>query len=419
MTSPDRSVGAFGGFLVVIATALASSASGQRIVRKLIKEQDQSVAPVSVTLQDQKGRPVVRILTDSTGSFLINTWRAGHFLSEEEVTSRGGARLTDLLTGMPGVRAVALQTCPTVSIVTIGRNAPSLAKRGASPRFPSPTTTAIDGFCPARNYVDGAPSHVDFSQRLDALFQAASLLVLGSLNVTSFASVSSERQFARYPFASGEQSSFRMSWGIFGAGSGTLALTTDTIRGDTVLHGTLTIRGGIPGARVNERLETWMEPESLASLRYLQHTRYPRFSRDRLRDFLPAERRWTGHTNNRPEQGELPTSRPLDEIAFLYVARTLDLEIGREILIQDYWKPEGNPVRLKVLRREVVKVPAGTFNCIVVQPIIKSSGLFGEGGEAEVFFSEGPARELVMLKAKLSIATLTLRLEKFQPGTRK
>ncbi|MEX2285097.1 MAG: DUF3108 domain-containing protein [Gemmatimonadota bacterium] len=246
---------------------------------------------------------------------------------------------------------------------------------------------------------------------------AAIVTVVASLNAALFAFEIPARQLPQHPFAPGEQSSFRMSWGIFsGAGSGTLSLTRDTIRGDTVLHATLSIRGGIPGARVNERLESWMKRDSLTSLRYLQHTRYPRFSRDRLRDFFPADRRWTGHTNNRAENGELPTGRPLDEISILYVVRTLNLEIGTEHQLHDYWKPDGNPIRLKVLRREVVTVPAGTFTCIVVQPIIKSSGLFGEGGEAEVFFSEGPARELVMLRAKLSIATLTLRLEKFQPG---
>ena len=39
-----------------------------------------------------------------------------------------------------------------------------------------------------------------------------------------------------------------------------------------------------------------------------------------------------------------------------------------------------------------------------------------EKGEAEVYISEGPAHELVMLRAKLSIGTLVLQLEKFTPG---
>ena len=32
-----------------------------------------------------------------------------------------------------------------------------------------------------------------------------------------------------------------------------------------------------------------------------------------------------------------------------------------------------------MLRKERVRVPAGTFNAIVLQPIIKTSGIFSEG----------------------------------------
>ncbi len=211
---------------------------------------------------------------------------------------------------------------------------------------------------------------------------------------------------------------YKAGWGIFGsAGSGTMSLTHDTVRGHETLHAVLTIRGGIPGLRIDERLESWMDPTTLAAHRFQQRTRYPRFSRDRVREFYPSERRWSGTTNARQESGELLTSRPLDEIAFIFLVRATELVVGQELTSSDYWKADANPVKLKVLRREVVKVPAGTFATIVVQPIIKSSGLFAEKGEAEVYISEGPSRELVMLRAKLSVGSLVLQLERFTPGT--
>jgi len=220
------------------------------------------------------------------------------------------------------------------------------------------------------------------------------------------------------PFAVGERAQFRASWGILGrVGTGTLSIVgMDTVRGRPALHAVFTIKGGLPGARVDERLETWLDQRRLYSLRFAQRTRYPRFSRDRTREFLADERRWTGRTNGRDESGELPTAIPLDEIGFIYHARTMDLEVGREYKLDRYWKAEGNPVTIRVLRRETVKVPAGTYKTIVIQPIIRTSGLFAEDGEAEVYLSEGPARELVQLQAKLSIGKLRLQLEKFEPG---
>ena len=220
----------------------------------------------------------------------------------------------------------------------------------------------------------------------------------------------------RRPFASGERANYRASWGIFGrAGGATLSVTSDTLNGTAVLHAVLSVRGGIPGARITERLESWIDPQTMASHRFSQHTRYPRFSRDRLRSFDRVGLRWVGHTNAVPDSGNLPTNRPLDDLSSVFVARTLPLTVGEDIVLHDYWRPESNPIVLKVLRREVVTVPAGTYRTIVIRPIIRTSSLFAEDGEAEVYLSEGPQRELVMLKARLKVGTLVLRLERYAP----
>jgi hypothetical protein len=52
-----------------------------------------------------------------------------------------------------------------------------------------------------------------------------------------------------------------------------------------------------------------------------------------------------------------------------------------------------------------------------VQPIIRTRGLFGEGGQAEVFFSDDDRRMLVMLRSRVRlIGSLSLHLQEFQPG---
>jgi hypothetical protein len=222
------------------------------------------------------------------------------------------------------------------------------------------------------------------------------------------------------PFGPGEIATYRVSYGRIGrVGTGSMQVVgIDTVRGNPAYHVQFRLQGGIPGARVNNHFESWMDVGGLYSHRFLQDTHEVSFKRKRERNFFPRDRRWTGHTNDRIEDGTLPTELPLDDTSFLYFVRTMQLEVGREYTINRYWNPEGNPVRIRVLRRETVRVPAGTFNTIVVQPLIRTSGLFSEGGEAEVYFSDDDARTLVMLRAKLSIATLNLQLESFTPGRR-
>ena len=61
---------------------------------------------------------------------------------------------------------------------------------------------------------------------------------------------------------------------------------------------------------------------------------------------------------------------------------------------------------------------AGTFNTIVVRPTIQTDGLFAEGGEAELHFSDDENRYLVYARIKLGWwGSITLRLEKIIPGT--
>jgi hypothetical protein len=166
-------------------------------------------------------------------------------------------------------------------------------------------------------------------------------------------------------------------------------------------------------ARVDSRFGSWLDVAGIYSHRFEQWTHEVNFRRRRTREFFPAQQRWTGQTNGKAESGPLITAEPLDDTSFLFFARTLDLEPGREYSYNRYWNPDGNPVRIKVLRRERITVPAGTFDTIVLQPLIRTSGMFSEGGEAEVYLAETGARPLVMLRARLSIGTLQLQLEEF------
>lgn len=220
------------------------------------------------------------------------------------------------------------------------------------------------------------------------------------------------------PWGIGETATYRASYNVVGrVGTGVMSVTSiDTIRGRPAYRIVNTLQGRVLFARVNNRFETWLDVRDVFSHRFEQSTHEVNFRRRRTREFFPADRRWTGQTNDQPESGALSTAQPLDDTSFLYFVRTLDLQVGREYTFNRYWNPEGNPVRIQVLRRETVTVPAGTFNTLVLRPIIQTSGLFAEGGEAEVFFAEDGARQMVMLRARVSFGTLQLQLEEFTPA---
>jgi hypothetical protein len=115
---------------------------------------------------------------------------------------------------------------------------------------------------------------------------------------------------------------------------------------------------------------------------------------------------------------EFPSvSEPLDDGAFLYWIRTIPLEVGQSYSFNRYFRPDRNPVTIRVLRREPVTVPAGRFDAIVIQPVIKSRGIFSENGRAEIWLSDDDRRIMLQMKSRLSFGSLNLYLKSYRPPT--
>jgi hypothetical protein len=162
-------------------------------------------------------------------------------------------------------------------------------------------------------------------------------------------------------------------------------------------------------------MESWIDVEGLFSRRFSQDQKEVRYRRKRTFDFFPETRSY--RRTDTGEVGSLPTSRPLDDVSFLYYARTLPLRVGDTYEIPRYFQENGNPVMLRVLREETVTVPAGTFRTVVVRPVIRTKGLFGQGGEAEVYFSDDPRHIVVQLRSKVPIVgSLSMYLQSYEAG---
>jgi hypothetical protein len=217
------------------------------------------------------------------------------------------------------------------------------------------------------------------------------------------------------PFGPGERAEYQVRLGGLNVGSGAMeVLSVSQVNGRPAFHARMRISGGLPLARVNDVFESWIDVDGLFSRRFKQDQHELNFRRNRTYDFFPEQRTFRRENG---ETGTIPTNRPLDDVSFLYFVRTLPLRPGDVYEVPRYFKEDGNPVIIRVLRRETVRVPAGTFNTVVIQPIIKTDGLFGEGGQAEVFFTDDSRRLLVQMRSRVPvIGSLTLHLRSFRAG---
>ena len=222
---------------------------------------------------------------------------------------------------------------------------------------------------------------------------------------------------AAVPFGPGELLRYDVRLGALGRrGKGHMQVVgLDTVRGHTTYHVSMAIEGGLLFAKVKDHYDSWFDVTNLVTLRFIQDVDEINYERYRHWELFPEERRWERPDNG--NQGDMPTDLPLDDISFLYFVRTLPLEVGDEYSFDRYFRENGNPVVIRVLRKDTVTVPAGTFETVVVQPIIQTKGLFSQGGEAELHFTTDERRLMVLLRSKVPlVGALSLHLREIREG---
>jgi hypothetical protein len=218
---------------------------------------------------------------------------------------------------------------------------------------------------------------------------------------------------AARPFNVGEKLTYNAKVNFLHVGTGVMSVVgLDTVRGHTTFHTSFDVHGRMLFYSVNDHYESWFDTLTLASLRYKQDIDEGSYERERVFEMYPDRR--TFSENGKPE--EPGVSLPLDDGSFIYFVRTLSLDLGQSYEFNRYFKPDRNPVRLTVLRRERVKVPAGEFDAIVVRPAIKTKGIFSEAGNAEIWFSNDSLRLMLRMKSGLPFGTLQLELKDIDRG---
>lgn len=222
---------------------------------------------------------------------------------------------------------------------------------------------------------------------------------------------------ARAPFGPGEHLVYRVKVGIISAGYGYMSvLGTQDIRENPSYRVEMGIQGGLGPLKVNDKYESWFDVSTLQSWTYIRDVDQVGYQARRHYEFYPEEMTWDLVSHG--ESGPLGSALPLDEISFIYFIRQMELEVGKSYTINRYFKDEGNPVVIEVLRRDTREVDGVEYNTIVVSPLIQTSGLFGEGGNAEIHLTDDERRVMVYLKSNIPKfpGSLTMHLQTIQDG---
>lgn len=215
------------------------------------------------------------------------------------------------------------------------------------------------------------------------------------------------------PFGIGERMDYDVRFLGGKKGEGSMEVQDiSTIRGKSAYHTVFNVKGRVLLLGVNIKLESWFDVQSMNSLRFHQNQQYTGTKKIQNIEIYPER----GMYREDKLDERVTVANPLDDGSFLYFVRSVPLIVGETYSFQRYYKPDKNPVKITVVRRETITVPAGTFSTLVLKPEIKAGGLFAEG-KSQVWVTDDAARMVVKLESELPVGTLSLWLTKYKLGT--
>jgi hypothetical protein len=209
------------------------------------------------------------------------------------------------------------------------------------------------------------------------------------------------------PWRVGERLVYNVKFGLFNVGRATMEVVgIDTVRGEPTWHVLFNIRGKALFYSLNDSMQSWIGMRDLVSRRFIQDTEERGRQRYRRYEIFPEAGIWVRDGTDTAAT----VADPLDDASFFFYARTLPLEPGQTYTFARYFIADRNPVSIRVLQRQEIGTPAGRFRTIAVRPIFQSRGLFGQGGQAIIWFSDDEARIPVRMRSNLPVGTIEMTL---------
>lgn len=99
-----------------------------------------------------------------------------------------------------------------------------------------------------------------------------------------------------------------------------------------------------------------------------------------------------------------------DPLSSFFYLRTLNLKVGRPVYVTIFDSKKVWKVKVLVLRKERIEVPAGIFDTILVKPLMKSEGIFYRKGEIFIWLTDDERRIPVLLETKVKVGSIKANL---------
>lgn len=216
-------------------------------------------------------------------------------------------------------------------------------------------------------------------------------------------------------FGVGERLVFDVNYGFITAGGAVLEIPAlDSIAGRECYRVEFRVNS-LPSFswiyRVEDRYVTYIDDGTIAPWRFEQHIREGSYSRDFIAEF--DQRKNVAKTS----EGTYPIPPYVHDIlSAFYYARTINygpLKTGDQVLLSNFYKDKTYDLAVRVLGRQQLEVAAGTFNTVVIEPLVKEGGLIKSEGRIVVWLTDDDRKIPVRVNTKVVIGSIDTELKEY------
>ncbi|MCK5147142.1 DUF3108 domain-containing protein [bacterium] len=231
-------------------------------------------------------------------------------------------------------------------------------------------------------------------------------------------------------FNVGEELVFDVKYGLIKAGTAKMCVTDTQLVSGRPCYKILTTAKSTNFIskfyKVRDTVAVFIDMDGIFPWYFEKHINEGKYHTDRYIDFRQREniaiykkiRRKKKSTRTKIDTASVPRYVQGVLSAF-YNVRTRNLEVGKSFELMVYGDGRLYPLRVLVHRREKVKVPAGKFKCIVIEPILMSEGIFKQDGKLTIWLSDDERKIPVLMKSKVAIGSIDCRLRKYRFSSKK
>ena len=224
------------------------------------------------------------------------------------------------------------------------------------------------------------------------------------------------RKHENKAFKEGEKLTFDINYGFITAGVATMSIPRiKRISGRDAYYVTFEVNS-VPSFnwlyKVRDRYETYIDVDGIFPWRFEQHIREGGYVRDFAAFF--DQRKSKAKTSN----GEYDIPQYANDIlSAFYYTRTLDfsnMKEGDKFHLQNFFKDKVYDLDVVFRGRETIDVPAGKFDCIIIEPLVKEGGLFKHDGDIIIWLTDDNLKVPVKVRTKIIIGYVEAMLTSYQ-----